>query len=184
MLEVKIKTSLASPVFSKRNKLVRTCWGVIYHLLFKLSPVPFFAYRRSILRLFGAKIGSGVNIYPSVKIWLPSNLELKARSSLGPRVQIYNQGRIVVCEDTIVSQGAYLCASTHDYNNPLHPLLLEPINVEKNTWICADAFVGPGVTIAEGSVVGARAVVMKSTENWGVYGGNPAIKLSERKKFD
>ncbi|MEH6542442.1 MAG: hypothetical protein V7721_00740 [Porticoccaceae bacterium] len=184
MSNMKTKSALQSSTFSIYHKIVRVVWGLCYALLFRFSPVPCFSYRRWLLRCFGAKIAEKVNVYPSVKIWFPKNLVMQSGSTLGPKVNVYNQGGISIGMNAIVSQGAHLCASTHDYNNPLHPLLLAPISIEQNAWICADAFIGPGVTVAEGSVVGARAVVMKNTECWSVYGGNPAIKVNERKRFE
>jgi len=183
MSNVKVKSSLHSSVFSLSNKSIRVLWAIVYNLFFRLSPVPFFAYRRCVLRVFGTSIGSGVKVYPSVKIWLPSNLTLRADSSVGPNVNIYNQGVISIDQNVIVSQGAYLCASTHDYNDPKHSLILAPITIGKNSWVCAEAFVGPGVTVSEGTVVGARAVISKDTECWGIYAGNPARLLKKRVPF-
>jgi len=182
--DVKVKKSLHSATFSLSHKLVRVIWALVYIVFFRPTPVPFFAYRGWLLRLFGAKLAKGVNVYPSVRVWLPKNLSLESGSTLGPNVNIYNQGAISIGKNVVVSQGAHLCASTHDYNNPVHPLLLAPIRIENNAWICTDAFIGPHVTIAEGCVVGARAVAVKSTESWSVYGGNPAKKVNERKRFE
>jgi putative colanic acid biosynthesis acetyltransferase WcaF len=183
MTDIKEKSSLGDPVFSLSNKIIRVLWAIVYNCLFRFSPTSLFRYRAFILRLFGAKLGKGINIYPSVNIWLPSNLKMSSGSSLAPNVKIYNQGDIAIGCNTIISQGAYLCASTHDYNNPVHPLILAPITIGANVWICADAFIGPNVQVAEGSVVGARSVVMKDTGEWLVYAGNPAIKVNERKRF-
>ena len=184
MSEVKEKSSLGDPVFSLSNKLMRVAWGITYHLFFRFSPVPLSAYRRWLLGLFGAQLSHDVNIYPSVRIWLPSNLSIAEGSTLGPDVKIYNQGRITIGRKAIISQGAYICASTHDYNNPVHPLVLAPITVGDNAWVCADAFIGPNVNVAEGSVIGARAVLSKNTDSWGIYAGNPAKKVNERKRFN
>lgn len=184
MMEVKIKNNLHSPVFDLRNKLTRVFWAVIYLTSFRLSPVPLFGVRRWILRAFGARIEDGANIYPSVKIWLPSNLEVGFGATLGPNVIVYNQGKIKVGRNTIVSQGVHLCASTHDYNDPLHSLILAPITIESNAWVCADAFVGPNVTIFEGAVLGARAVLTKDADAWCVYAGNPACKIKQRVKIE
>lgn len=183
MTKVMSKNSLQSPVFSKANKLARILWMIVYHSVFKWSPVPFFGYRRMLLRLFGANVGVGVNVYPTAMIWLPSNLTLHAGSSVGPHVKIYNQGEIVIGKNSIISQYSYLCASTHDYNDPLHPLILCPITIRSNVWVCADAFVGPGVTLNEGCVVGARAVVNRDATSWDVYAGNPARVVSKREQF-
>lgn len=183
MLELKVKGSLQSPSFSLSHKLIRVLWGITYALFFKPSPVPFFAYRRWLLTLFGAKLECNTHIYPTVKIWFPKNLTMGASATIGPCVTVYNQGDVVIGANVIVSQGAHICASTHDYNDPLHPLLLAPIKIEDNVWICADAFVGPGVTVSEGVVLGARGVLMKNTDAWCVYGGNPAIKVNNRERF-
>jgi putative colanic acid biosynthesis acetyltransferase WcaF len=183
-MKVKTKTNINSPVFGLKNKLARVLWAVVYNTLFRFSPSFFFAFRCFLLRAFGAKIGKGCRIYPSVKIWLPANLVLEDMASIGPNVNVYNQGTIQLGEKVIVSQGAHLCASSHDYNDPIHALTLGPITIKKNVWICAEAFVGPNVVLAAGSVVGARAVVTKNTEQWCVYAGNPAIRLKERKRFE
>lgn len=178
---MKQKKSVNSAVFSLSNKLYRLLWRTIYYLFFRLSPTPLFGYRRLILRLFKADIGQRVNIYPSVDIWLPENLAIGNDSSIGPNVKVYNQGKITIADRTIISQGAHLCASTHDYNDPVHPLLLAPINIESDVWVCAEAFVGPGVNLKEGGVLGARAVCLKNTELWSVYAGNPAAKIKNRR---
>ena len=183
MTQVKDKVKLSDPVFSLSNKLIRVVWKIVYLSLFRLSPTPFFTYRSIVLRLFGAKIGKECVVYPNVEIWLPSNLTMGDRAALGPSVKIYNQGNISIGEEVIVSQGAHLCASTHDYNNPVHPLILAPISINNHAWICADAFIGPGVCVSEGAVIGARSVVSKTIPEWTVYAGNPAIKIKNRKRF-
>lgn len=123
-------------------------------------------------------------MYPSAKIWAPNNLSIGAGSTVGPQVNLYNQGTINIEEKVIISQGAYLCASTHDYNDPRHPLVVKDIRILSHAWICAEAFVGPGVIVGEGSVVGARAVLTRDSSEWGVYAGNPAIRVKGRTQFN
>ena len=183
MSNVKTKTDLHSATFSLSHKLIRTFWACIYNVFIRFSPVPLFRYRRWVLGLFGCKLASNVNVYPSVKIWLPSNLSIGKGSTLGPNVNVYNQGEIIICENVIVSQGAHLCASTHDYSDPLHPLLLAPITIRDDVWVCTDAFIGPNVDVSTGCVIGARSVLTKSTDEWGVYAGNPSRRVNERKRF-
>ena len=79
-----------------------------------------------------------------------------------------------------ISQRAHLCAGTHDHTDPALPLLKTPIIVGDQAWICADSFVGPGVSIGEGAVVGARAVAVKNVDPWLVVVGNPARPVSKR----
>ena len=182
-MKVLHKDHLRAPAFSLNNKLARVLWGVVYTLLFRFSPVPLFRWRAFLLNCFGSKVDSSARIYPSAKIWYPANLFVAAGATIGPAVNVYNQGAISIEADVIVSQGAHLCASTHDYNDPLHPLILAPITVGANAWVCAEAFVGPGVNVAEGCVIGARAVLTRNTQAWGVYAGNPAVKRKGRENF-
>lgn len=181
---MKIKTDLESPTFGITSKLFRFLWDFCYILFFRFSPVSFFFWRTFILRMFGAKIGKGCRVYPSAKIWLPRNLVIGDKVALGPRTFIYNQGKITIGNRVIISQGSHLCASTHDYNNPIHPLVLAPITIDDDAWVCADAFVGPWVNIGTGAVLGARGVATKILEPWCIYAGNPIKKLKKRNEFN
>lgn len=84
-------------------------------------------------------------------------------------------------ERSIVSQGTHLCSGTHDYTSSTFPLYARPISIGADAWICAEAFIGPGVKIGNGSVVGSRSVVMRSLPDWVVCAGNPAVVLKDRK---
>lgn len=141
---------------------------------FRLSPRPLWGWRRMLLTMFGARIGSGAHIYPTVRIMMPWNIVVGADAAIGDRAIIYALGTISIGERATVSQGAHLCAGTHDIYDIKRPLLTPPILIEREAWICADAFVGPGVTIGEGSILGARAVAMKSVPAGVVAVGNPA----------
>ena len=180
-MEVVKKNSLQSPTFTYKNKMIRVLWSFTYMIFFRYSPVFFFPLRVYLLNLFGAKVSKKARVYPSAKIWLPSNLEMGSGSTLGPNVEVYNQGKITIGKNVIISQGAYLCASTHEYNDRFSPLVLSPIHIKDDAWICAKSIIAPGVTIGEGSVVGLGSVMPKDAEDFGVYAGNPArlVKLRE-----
>jgi putative colanic acid biosynthesis acetyltransferase WcaF len=184
MGKLKNKESISDSTFSMWNKIYRMCWKVIYILFFRFTLVPLFSMRVALLRLLGAQIKESSRVYPSCSIWSPANLKIGDESTIGPRVNVYNQGRVCIGSRCIISQDVSLCASSHDYEQPLHPLFLSPINIENDAWICAEAFIGPGVTVGEGAVIGARAVLMKDAEPWSVYAGNPAIKIKTRERFD
>ena len=182
-VKVKDKANIVDPVFGLSNKLYRVLWKLVYLMAFRLSPLPLFGYRRLILRIFGAEISPSARIYPSSEIWFPANLEVGESSTIGPFVRVYNQGKITIGEKVVISQYSYLCASTHDYNSASHPLVLSPISIENDVWISAGAFIGPGVTIREGSVVGACAVQTKSSSPWTVNAGNPSTYIKDRVRF-
>jgi putative colanic acid biosynthesis acetyltransferase WcaF len=133
-----------------------------------------------VLKCFGAKIEWSSHIYASVKIWAPWNLEIGAHSSLGPKVDCYNQGKIRIGDNTVISQKVYLCASTHEYAKKDFPLILKPITIGNGVWIAADAFIGPAVNIENDAVVAARSVVVKNVEKNAIVGGNPAKFIKSR----
>ena len=105
-------------------------------------------------------------------------------SCMGPKVDCYNQGKITIGNQTSISQKTYLCASSHDFTISNFPLILKPIQIGNQVWIAADAFIGPGVSVGEGAVVGARAAVFKKVDPWTVVGGNPAKFIKDRKLRD
>lgn len=145
----------------------------------RLSPLRIF-----LLRAFGAKIGKQNLIGSGARIWEPWNLEMEDFSAIGDDARIYNIGKVTIGSNAVISQYAYLCTATHDYTNPAFPLFSLPIRVEASAWIAAGAFVSPGVTIAEGAVIGAYSVVTKSMPAWTVCAGNPCRPIKPRRMTD
>jgi putative colanic acid biosynthesis acetyltransferase WcaF len=165
--------------YSKAELLLRILWGV-GQLAVRLSPRPCFAWRRAVLRCFGASVGRQVHIYPSTRIYFPWNLTVGDWSAVGEEALIYNLGPVTIGRKVTISHRAHLCAGTHDYHQSDLPLLKPPITVGDQAWVCADAFIGPGVNVGEGAVVGARAVAMKDVAPWTVIAGNPARFIRKR----
>jgi putative colanic acid biosynthesis acetyltransferase WcaF len=170
------------PTFSLLFRLRRLGWEIVRCCLFRPSPRPVFFWRAFLLRLFGAKIGRNNFIYPSACIWAPWLLETEDIVTIAADTEIYNPGGAVLRHHAIVSQGAFLCGGTHDYNSPSFPMTWGKIEVEAQGWVCARAIVLPGVTIGEGAVLGAGAVTSRDLEPWSVYAGNPARKVGERER--
>lgn len=158
----------------------RVLWGV-GAVLFRWTPRLLYGARNALLRLFGAEVGQNVRIHPRATIYFPWNLKIGGWSSVGEDALIYNLGPITIGEQVTISQRAHLCAGTHDATDPAMPLRKPPIHVGNQAWVCADAFVGPGVTVEEGAVVGARAVAVNDVEAWTIVGGNPARRIKERR---
>ena len=157
----------------------RLIWS-LGSLLFRITPRPCFAMRRWILKIFGAKIGVGVRTYPSTYVYFPWNLEVGNYTSFGEWVLVYNLGKVSIGERTTISQRVHLCAGTHDYTLPSMPLMKLPITIHDDVWVCADAFVGPNVSIGNRAIVAARGVVMKDIECDSIVGGNPAKFIKRR----
>ena len=89
--------------------------------------------------------------------------------------------KITIEDHAVVSQGAHLCAGTHDIESPYFQTISKPISIKTRAWVAAEAFVGPGVTVGEGAVLGARGVAFRDLEPWTVHAGNPALLIKTRK---
>ena len=157
----------------------RVLWAVCWPF-FRFSPRLLWGWRCFLLRLFGAKVGLNVHILPSVKVFIPWNLEIGDWSSVGFDALIYNLGPVRIGSKVTVSQRAHLCAGSHDFRDPAMPLTKPPIDIGDEVWICADAFVGPGVTVGKRAVVAARSVVVRDVVECEIVGGNPARVIGKR----
>lgn len=165
------------PPPGRADKLRRLCWLAAWSVLYRPSPVPMHGWRRFLLRCFGARVGAGAHPYPSARIWAPWNLMLHHGACLGPDCDIYNVAPVELGSNAVVSQKAYLCTASHDIRRPGFALTAAPIAVREGAWVAASAFIGPGVTIAEGAVVGACGVVTRDVGRGQVVAGNPARRV-------
>jgi putative colanic acid biosynthesis acetyltransferase WcaF len=141
-----------------------------------------------LLRCFGATVGEGAHPCPKAKIWAPWNLTLEPHSCLADHVDCYCVAPITIGAHATVSQYSYLCAASHefreyDFSDPEMPLVIAPIAVGAYAWVAADVFVGPGVTIGEGSVVGARSTVLHDVAPWTVVAGSPVKIVGTRPRL-
>ena len=168
------------PSFSLGNRLSRLVWMACWFLLARWTPPAFHGWRALLLRAFGAKLGSGCRVHGSVNVWHPANLTLGDNVLIGPGARLYNQGHIAIGKDSIISQRAHICASTHDINDPHFQLVLRPTSIGTGCWVAAEAFVGPGVTMGDHAVLAARGALFDDAEPSQVYRGNPAQKIKER----
>ncbi len=162
------------------ERIGRAVWRVFYWTFYRWVPRYFNAWHRAALRLFGARVGSGVLIYPSAHIECPWNLRLADYCVIGPGVRLYALGTITVGEHAVLSQRAHLCAGSHDYLDPHMPLLRPPVTIGDAVWVCTEAYVGPGVRVGDRSVVGARSVVTRDLPPDMVCAGNPCRPIKRR----
>ncbi|MFM1866671.1 MAG: hypothetical protein RL591_79 [Planctomycetota bacterium] len=166
--------------YSTTEKIKRLLWGGVQATLFRASFHNWYGFRRMLLRTFGAQLAATANVRRTVIIECPWNLSIGAESSVGDRAILYCLGRVEIGSRTTVSQGAHLCAGTHDHRRASMPLVRATISIGDDVWIAADAFVGPGVTVGAGAILGARAVAMRDLAPWQIYAGNPAVPVRER----
>ncbi len=169
---------------SLKNKMARSMWNMVRLFLFRPFGTKLFnPWRLFLLKCFGAKVQWDSGVYCSAQIWAPWNLEMGHDAWLGPNVICYNQAIVRLGNHCTVSQYSYLCTAGHQtntVNSKDSGLIISPIILEDNSWVGTRAFVGMGVTIGEGAVVGATASVYKDVESWTVVGGNPAQFIKKR----
>lgn len=164
-----------------RHKIKRIIWSFVWTLFAKPFPRKICnSWKLFLLRSFGAKIHKTADVYSSVNIYAPWNLEMKEHSCLAPSVDCYNVDKITIGAHSTVSQNTYLCSASHNVTKSSNPLITAPIIIKDQVWIGANAFLGMGVTINTGAVVGATASVYKDVESWTIVGGNPAKFIKKR----
>jgi putative colanic acid biosynthesis acetyltransferase WcaF len=166
--------------FALSNRIYRVAWAITWRLLASWTPAYLHAWRRFLLRLFGAVVSPKAKIYPTASIWSPANLEIGDYACIGPGVIVYSMAKITFAPYSLASQRAHLCAGTHDIEDVHFQLKARPITVHARAWIAAEAFVGPGVTVGEGAVLGARGCAFRNLDAWTVYVGNPARPVKPR----
>jgi len=178
--ESDLRDPMNQPAYSVGNRARRLLWNICYVLLFRTSPVPFFAWRAFLLRLFGAKLGPTCKFYPGCRIWAPWNLCCEDLVAIADGAELYNPSPFFMGSHMIVSQGAYICGATHLYNEPSFKLVSFPMRFGAYSWICARAAVNPGVNVGEGAILALGSVATKDLEPFGIYAGVPARKVKER----
>jgi putative colanic acid biosynthesis acetyltransferase WcaF len=155
-------------------------WNLVQGTLFSLPLPRGYAWRRLLLRLFGAKVGQACAFVRTVRVFHPWLLEVGDYCAISSNVTLYNLGPMSIGAHSVLSQDVYVCGGSHDYTRPDLPLLRPPVRIGAGVWVAAGAFIGPGVTVGENSVVGARAVVTSDVPPGVVVAGNPARVIKPR----
>lgn len=166
---------------SKRGVLIELIWFVLEACVINNKLLPVSALRVGLLRLFGAKIGSGCRFVHPLRVKAPWNLEVGDQCWFGVDVWIYNQALVRIGSNVCISQGTFLTAGSHEMSTTMD-LRVAPIIIEDGVWITSKCVVQMGVTIGRSAVVTPLSVVHRSLEAEGVYGGNPCRFI--RKRFD
>lgn len=168
------------PTYSVFNRFYRLAWSIVYSVFYRPSPRPLHRWRCFLLSLFGAKLAAGVHPYPTARIWAPWNLICDEAASIGEDVIIYNPKPLRIGSHAVVSQYAFICGATHDYEDPTFPTIAYEMSLGAYSWICARACVQPGVNVGEGAVLALASVATRDLDPWTVYGGMPAKPLKKR----
>ncbi len=155
-------------------------WWLVQAIAFPLSPHSFNGFRQSLLRLFGAKIGTGVIIRPTARFTYPWKVEIGDYSWIGDDVVFYSLEKIRIGCHCVISQECYLCTGSHDIQDPAFGLMTSEITIGNGVWIATDCFVAPGVQIGANAVIGARSSVFSNIPAQQVCWGTPARPRYQR----
>ena len=179
-----MKTDLKSfknTEYQPGSALKRGIWYLVNFIFFKTSLFPFYSLKAFLLKSFGARVGKDVLIKPGVNIKYPWFLAIGDDVWIGENVWIDNLAQVTIGDNVCLSQGAFLLTGNHNYSFSGFDLITQPITLEAGVWIGAKAIVCPGVTCASHAVLAVGSIATHNLEAYGIYQGNPAQKLKERK---
>ncbi|GMK46690.1 putative colanic acid biosynthesis acetyltransferase WcaF [Paenibacillus glycanilyticus] len=155
-------------------------WWLLQATLFRWSPQPMYAWRRGLLRLFGAQIGKGVKIRSSARFTYPWKVKIGDYSWVGDHAEFYSLDCIEVGGHCVISQNSYLCTGSHNYADVRFSLIVKPIRIADGAWVASDVFIYPGVTIGEMGIAAARSTVTKDIPSNEIHAGTPASYHAQR----
>jgi putative colanic acid biosynthesis acetyltransferase WcaF len=153
---------------------------VNYYVFDSAFPWPY-KLKLALLRTFGAKVGKGLVIKTKVRIKNPWRLTIGENCWIGESVWIDNLENVVIGSNVSISQGAMLLTGNHDYTISSFPYRLGKIVLEDGVWVGAKSVVCPAVTCKSHSILTVNSVASKDLEAWGIYSGNPAALIRQRK---
>jgi putative colanic acid biosynthesis acetyltransferase WcaF len=168
------------PNYRGRSPYFVQLWWLVQATLFRLSPQVMYGFRRRLLKLFGANVGTGVKVRSSVTVTYPWKVTIGDYTQIGDDVVIYSFAPITIGNHVVISQKSYLCAGTHNFRSPSFEIQAAPIVVEDEAWLAADVFVSPGITVGRGAVVGARSSIFSNLPAMMICTGSPARAVKPR----
>lgn len=160
--------------------LKRGLWYVV-NILFFMNPLfPFSGAKSSILRWFGATVGTGLVIKPSVNIKYPWRLRIGDHCWIGEKVWIDNLADVTLGDNVCLSQGAMLLTGNHNYKTISFDLMIGDIHLKEGSWVGAQSTVCPGVTLNTHAILSVGSVATKDLEPYTVYAGVPCERVRTR----
>ena len=164
-----------------RSKAIQIAWYFLGLPLLRSSLLPISRLKYLVLRIFGAKLGTGVVIKPGVRVKYPWRLTVGNHCWIGEDCWIDNLADTAIGDNVCLSQGAYLCTGNHDWSDPAFGLKIGSIHLGSGCWIGAKAVVLPGISVGSGAIALSGSVVTKDIPDWEIHGGNPAVFRRHRR---
>ena len=162
------------------NSIKRVSWYFVT-IIFFINPLnPISSLKVFLLKIFGAKIGKGVVIKPSVNIKYPWRLEIGNHVWIGEKVWIDNLANVKIGNNVSISQGAMLLCGNHNYKKSTFDLITGEITIEEGAWVGSHSIVTPNITCKSHSILAVNSVATKNLEKYTIYQGNPAKEVRKR----
>ena len=162
------------------NIIKRILWYCT-NVLFFLNPWnPFSSLKVFLLKLYGAKVGKGVVIKPSVNIKYPWRLVIGNDTWIGEKVWIDNLVNVEIGNNVSISQGAMILCGNHNYKKTSFDLMVGEVKLEEGVWIGAHSIVTPGTICKSHSILAVNSVATKDLDAYTIYQGNPAVEVRKR----
>lgn len=136
--------------------------------------------RKWAYKLMGAKIGKNTFPCRRVEVLFPRGLKIGNGVGIGWFAELDARGGITINDNTNISSHVKLITGSHDIDDPYFTADFRPIIVGHHVWIGTGAIILQGVTIGDGSVVAAGAVVTKDIPPYEIWGGVPAKFIRKR----
>lgn len=172
---------VADPSIRGASGFTILLWWFVQGTLFACSPQFMYGWRRWLLRCFGCKVGSRAAVRSSAKIQYPWKVAIGRNAQIGDEVVLSSTGPIVIGDNVVISQRAFICAGTHDISTCRFQTLAVPITIDSEAWICAQAFIYPGVHVGRGAIVAAAAVLRDDIPPYQIFAGSPAVCVGDRR---
>lgn len=136
------------------------------------------AYRR-LLRL---GVGPGTTIYRCPDIRRPSRVRIGRTTVIGPDAVLDGRCGLTIGDNVNLSKGVWIWTMQHEKDSPDFHAEGGPVVIGDRAWLSCRTTILPGVTIGEGAVVCAGAVVTSDVDAYAVVAGIPARKISARNR--
>jgi len=145
------------------------------------SRLPLHAARVAVVRAWGARIHPTATLYHGFQIRSARRVSIGPRSSVGDGAILDGRGGLTIGSDVNLSTQVHIWTAQHDWDSPNFDYESGPVTIGDHVWLSARVTVLPGVSIGEGAVVAAGAVVTRDLESFGLYGGVPARRIRDRR---
>jgi acetyltransferase-like isoleucine patch superfamily enzyme len=157
--------------------------SLYFYFIYVIAPhIPSHTIRKFILRCFGAKLGKNVSLYSGFEVRNPWNLSIGTNSIIGFKCVLDARRGLVIGNYVNFSSEVMIWTLQHDYNSPTFADKGGKVVIGDRAWLSCRSIILPGVTIGEGAVVAAGAVVTKDVAPYTIVGGIPAKEIGKRNR--